>query len=505
MSSHNLPASTSTPPAMTPEEFKALGYRMIDWIAHYIADPAATVGDRPIRSAATPGDLLRALPDSPPIDPEPASTIEHDLHSLILPGVTHWQHPAFMGYFSANNSYPSILGELLSAGLGVQGMLWETSPAATELEVRVLDWLAQLLGLPDPFQSGLVGDRTSPMNDAPGGGGVLQATASEATLVAIVAAADDLARRTGATRESMRIYTSEQAHSSVIKAVGIAGMGRPAARLIPTDDQFAMDPEALRVAIEEDLAAGLHPCAVVATMGTTSTGAFDPIDRIGALTKAHNLWLHVDAAWAGSAMVCPELRAPMVGVELADSFCTNPHKWLLTNFDCSAFFVNGAVRRQQLTSALSITPAYLRNAGTDRGAIDYRDWQIPLGRRFRALKLWFVLRSFGATGLRSHIQGHVRIAEALERAIRADDRFEVFPQRSLALVCLRARGGDALTSAIIQAVNDTGKALLTQTIVEHQGAPTTLIRIAIGAPTTTLSDAQAVWSLITSAHDRLAP
>ncbi|RMH28772.1 MAG: aspartate aminotransferase family protein [Planctomycetota bacterium] len=435
----------------------------------------------PVLSRAEPGEIAAMLPDTPPERPEPWDAILADLDRVVLPGVTHWQSPTFFGYFPANSSPEAILGDLASSGLGVQGMLWLTSPACTEIETRVLDWLADLIGLPEPFtsRSGV-------------GGGVIQGTASEAVLVAMLAARDRMDGNAGLTA-----YGSTQAHSSVVKAAKIAGVGRERVRLIETDDALAMDPAALARAIDDDRAAGRTPFFVCATLGTTSTGAIDPVEEIGRVLDrpgAARPWLHVDAAWAGAACVCPEHRQMLGGVERADSFNFNPHKWLLTTFDCSALWVRD---RGPVLDALSITPEYLRNRASDAGAvIDYRDWQVPLGRRFRALKLWFVIRGLGAEGLREHIRRSISLASDLETRLRADPRFEVPVPRSLALVCFRLRGEDARTERLLERVNASGEAFFTHTRIEDRDRPgetRLVIRAAVGGVWTRAEHIDRAW------------
>jgi len=486
------------PGRIQPEEFRRLGHRLVDWIADY----QARVAELPVLSRAAPGDLLRALPEVPPetgCGEAGWDAILADLDALIVPGITHWQSPQFHAYFPCNASTPGILGELVSAGLGIQGMLWATSPAATELEQRVLDWLAQLQELPARFR-------------APQGGGVIQGTASEAALVAMVAAR----HRVGAGRDADLVaYASSQAHSSIVKAARIAGVcddaegktqaGRRTVRFVPTDADLRMDPTALRAAIREDQAAGRIPFFVCATVGTTSSGAVDPLpDIVRVLDEtgvtAAGGWLHVDAAWAGSAAVCEEHRHLLSGLEGADSYTFNPHKWLLTNFDCSAFWTADP---QSLTAALGVTPEYLRNRATDAGqVVDYRDWQIPLGRRFRALKLWFVLRHFGAEGLREHIRHHVGLAAHFADLVTADPDFELAAERSLSLVCFRLSGpreeADALGRTLLDALNAEGQVYLSHTTLPDptDRRPRFVLRMAIGAAATTAADITHAWERI---------
>lgn len=462
---------------MTPEEFRTLGHRVVDWVAQYMD----RVDALPVRAPVEPGQITSMLPTEAPESPEGWDEILADLDRVILPGITHWQSPNFFAYFPCNASGASILGELVSAGLGVQGMMWSTSPACTELETVTLDWLAKLIGLPESFHSA-----------APNAGGVIQGTASEAALVAMIAARN----RAGAV-DKLVAYTSEQAHSSILKAANILGLPPGALRTIATDAELRMDPAALASTIAADQAAGLTPFFVAATLGTTSSGAFDPLSEIGGIAVGANCWLHVDAAWAGSAFVCEEFRAPMAGVERADSFNFNPHKWLLTNFDCSAMWTRDAAA---LTGALTVTPEYLRNPASETGAvIDYRDWQIPLGRRFRAIKLWFVLRSFGAEGLRAHIRGHVELAELFESWLRADARFDLAAPRSLALVCFRLNDdpGGERTRALLARVNETGELFCSHTTLpDSAGTPRYVIRFAIGAVGTKREHLERAWAVI---------
>ena len=404
---------------------------------------------------------------------------------MILPGITHWQHPSFFAYFPANASGPAILGDLLASGLGVQGMLWATSPAATELETHVMDWLAELLGLPAAFRS----DGS--------GGGVIQHSASDAALVALLAAihraSAGSSARDGVAAGRFTVYTSGQTHSSVEKACRVAGLGDTALRKLDTDPWTgAAQPDHLRRLIDADRAAGFVPALVVASVGTTGTGAVDPVPELADIAHDAGAWLHIDAAWAGVAAVCPELRWLLDGVERADSLCTNPHKWLLTNFDCDAFWV---ADRAALIGALSILPEYLRNAASETGeVIDYRDWQVPLGRRFRALKLWAVIRWYGAEGLRGHIRTHVALAQEFAGWVDADDRFELLAPHPLALVTFRLRSGDDETRALMERVNRSGSMYLTHATVGGRFA----LRLAIGSVLTERRHVEAAWAQLTS-------
>src|SRR5437660_4907134 len=405
---------------MTPEEFRRHGHTVVDWIADYYA----RIESLPVLSRARPGEVRGSLPPEPPANGEAFETILHDVEKLILPGITHWQSPNFFAFFPGNASGPAILGDLLSSGLGVQGMLWVTSPACTELETHVLDWLVKMLDLPQQFLS----SRT--------GAGVIQDTASSASLCALLAARERATNFVSNQRGcdgKLVAYTSAQAHSSVEKGVQIAGLGRENLRMIAVDNNFAMRADILSRQIEQDRGAGLVPCYVCATVGTTSSNAIDPVREIGRICRENNLWLHVDSAMSGTAALCPEFRFLHDGMEFADSYCFNPHKWMLTNFDCDCFYV---ADRAALISTLSVTPEYLRNPATESGAVfDYRDWHIPLGRRFRALKLWFVIRHYGVEGLRAHIRRHVALAQEFASWVQRDDRFELAASSPLHLVC----------------------------------------------------------------------
>ena len=465
---------------MTPEEFRRRGREVVDWIADYWE----RIESFPVLSPLQPGAVAARLPLEPPERGEPFDALLRDVGGTILPGITHWQSPNFFAYFPANVSGPSVLGELLSAGLGVQGMLWSTSPAATELETRILDWTARMLDLPESFLS------TSR------GGGAIQDSASSAALCALLAARE---RATGGRANAsgpdgrLAAYASTEAHSSIEKAARIAGIGSENLRKIPTDGRFAMRPDALEEAISRDREAGKVPFFVCATVGTTATNAIDPVREIGRIARAHGLWLHVDAAMSGSAAVCPEFRHIHDGLELADSYCFNPHKWLFTNFDCDCFFV---ADRNALVSALAILPEYLRNPATESGAvIDFRDWQVPLGRRFRSLKLWFVIRHYGVEGLRHHVRRHVALAQEFARWVEADGRFELAAPAPLNLVCFRHRSGDGATRAVLERVNASGRAFLTHARAGGRLA----LRLCVGQTWTEERHVRAVWDLIRSA------
>jgi len=462
---------------MTPEEFRRYGRQVVDWIADYYEN----IESMPVLSRSKPGQTRASLPAHPPADGEAFESILKDVADLILPGVTHWQSPNFFAFFPANTSGPAILGELLSAGLGVQGMLWATSPACTELETHVLDWLVEMLGLPEKFLS------------TGTGGGVIQDSASSAALCALLAARErstNFASNERGCDGSLVAYTSSQAHSSIEKAVKIAGLGRENLRLIDVDDRWAMRPDLLAAQIEKDRQAGRVPFFASATVGTTSSNGIDPLPEIGNICNDNNIWLHVDAAMAGTAAVCPEFRWIQNGLELADSYCFNPHKWMFTNFDCDCFYV---ADRNALIRTLSILPEYLRNQATESGAvIDYRDWHIPLGRRFRSLKLWFVIRHYGVEGLQTHVRRHIALAQMFADWVKADDRFELAMPPPLNLVCFRHRGGDAINQRLMNRLNQSGGIYLTHTAMHDR----ITLRFCVGQTGTERRHVEQAWRRI---------
>lgn len=468
---------------MTPDEFRRRGREIVDWIADYME----RVESYPVRSRVKPGEIRAKLPAAAPERGEPFEDVLRDLDEIVMPGITHWQHPSWFAYFPANASGPAILGDLLSSGLGVQGMLWQTSPAATELETHVLDWLVDLLGLPDGFRSDSAG------------GGVIQDTASSAALAALIAARERATggetNRTGC-RGDLVAYVSNQAHTSLEKAARIAGIGDENLRRIDVDDTYAMRPDALRDAIAADAAAGRKPFFVSATVGTTSSNAMDPVRAVGEVSRERGLWLHVDAAMSGTAALCPEFRWIQDGLELATSYCFNPHKWMFTNFDCDCFWT---ADRAALIRSLSVLPEYLRNRATESGAvIDYRDWHVPLGRRFRALKLWLVIRHYGAEGLRAHIREHVRIAQEFARWVEADDDFVLAAPAPLNLVCFRHIDGDERTQAVMDRVNDSGEMFLTHTKLDGR----LVLRMSIGQTWTEERHVRDAWTRLKAAVRR---
>jgi aromatic-L-amino-acid/L-tryptophan decarboxylase len=461
------------------DEFRRHGHALVDWMTDYLAN----VGRHPVRAQVRPGEITAQLPAAAPARGEPLERIFADFEDILLPGMTHWQHPSFFAYFPANSSPPSVLAEMLTATLGAQCMLWQTSPAATELETRTLDWLRQMIGLPEGFA------------------GVVQDSASSATLCAVLVAreraTDWQAGEEGlGALPPLLFYASEEAHSSVEKAIRIAGLGRRSLRLIPTDDGFALRPGALAAAIREDRDAGRVPAGVVATLGTTGVGASDPLRGVGEICREQRLYLHVDAAWAGSALLLEEQRSLIDGAEHIDSFVFNPHKWLLTNFDCSAHFVRDP---SALVRTLSVLPAYLHSRETG-AVIDYRDWGVPLGRRFRALKLWFVLRSYGVERLQAMLRNHIAWTAELGERIAGEADFELVTPPRLALLTFRYHPHglgdeaalDQLNERLLHTLNDDGRLYLTQTRVRGRY----VIRFAIGQLYTTREHVHHAWAVI---------
>ena len=462
---------------MTPEQFRRYGKQVVDWVADYYE----RIETLPVLSKVRPGEVRRQLPAAPPPQGEDFDRFLADLDRVILPGVTHWQSPKFHAFFPANASGPAILGDLLSSALGVQGMLWSTSPACTELETHVLDWLVGMLGLPEKFLSSSTG------------GGVIQDTASSATLCAMLAARE---RATNYTSNQQGLtgklvaYTSTQAHSSVEKAAMISGIGLDNLRLIETDGNYAMNVRDLAAAVEQDIREGRVPFFVMGTVGTTSSNAMDPLPEIAAIARRHGLWLHVDAAMSGTAALCPEFRHFQQGVESADSYCFNPHKWMFTNFDCDCFYV---ADRAALIKTLSILPEYLKNQATESGAVfDYRDWQIPLGRRFRSLKLWFVIRHYGVEGLQFHVRQHVEMAQSFAQWVRDDERFEVMAPAPLNLVCFRYHGSDEENQLLMDRLNQSGDLYLTHTRLSGRF----VLRFCVGQTNTQMRHVESAWQRI---------
>ncbi|MDD0974001.1 DOPA decarboxylase [Pseudomonas fontis] len=461
---------------MNPEEFRKQGHLLIDRIADY----RSNIAERPVMAQVEPGYLKAALPATAPTQGEPFERILDDVDQLLMPGLSHWQHPDFFGYFPSNGTLSSVLGDFLSTGLGVLGLSWQSSPALSELEETSVDWLRQMIGLSGAWS------------------GVIQDTASTSTLVALICArerASDYALVRGglqAQSKPLMIYTSAQAHSSVDKAALLAGFGKHNIRYIETDEAFAMRPEALARAIEQDLAAGLQPCAIVATTGTTATTAVDPLQPIGVIARAHGLWLHVDSAMAGSAMILPECRWMWDGIEQADSIVVNAHKWLGVAFDCSLYFVRDP---QHLIRVMSTNPSYLQSA-VDSEVKNLRDWGIPLGRRFRALKLWFMLRSEGVEGLQQRLRRDLENAQWLAQQIEGAGDWALLAPVQLQTLCIRHQPagleGEALdqhTRAWADRLNASGLAYVTPATLQGQW----MVRISIGALPTEREHVQRLW------------
>ena len=466
---------------MTPEEFRRAGHELIDWVADY--RERVVRAEFPVMSRNVPGALRDALPKAPPQEPEDFAAVRRDLDALILPACTHWQDPRFHDYFPSNGLPAAVLGDLVSTGLGQLGLNWQASPALTELEEVCLDWWRQMLGLSERWS------------------GVIQDTASTATFVALVCARER-ATNHAATRGGLQgqpgalvVYASAQAHSSVEKAALLAGFGRENLRMVAVDDNFDMRPDALASAIATDRAAGREPCAIVATCGTTASTAFDPIAEIAQIARAQELWLHVDAAMAGSAMILPECRHLWDGVEGADSLVVNPHKWLGVSMDCSTYYVRDP---QFLVRVMSTSPSYLQTAA-DGTVKNYRDWGLPLGRRMRALKLWFVIRDQGVSGLQARIRRDLAHAQWLAAEISRHACWKILsPVRLQTLVVRHEPPGfdaaaiDTHTRAWAQALNDSGKAFLTPTVIDDRWA----VRVSIGAAATSHGHIAELWQLM---------
>jgi len=474
------------------EAFRAAGHEVVDWIAEYLA----RIEDYPVLSRVRPGSIRSKLPARPPEEPEPFSRILDDFRSLIIPGITHWNHPGFMAYFSSSGSVAGILGEFLTAALNVNAMLWRTSPAATELEDLALDWLREMLGLPPEF-SGIITDGASMSSF------LAVATAREAAQVRV-----GEARAHGRDLPQLCVYASEEAHSSVEKAVIAAGLGRDGFRAVPVDADFRMRSDALASMIGQDLAEGWRPACVVATVGTTSTTSIDPVAAIADICRSHGAWLHVDAAHAGMAAILPEMRHVLNGCERADSIVVNPHKWLFTPLDCSALYTR---RPDLFKSAFSLVPEYLRTAEAEsEAARDYMDYGVQLGRRFRALKLWMVIRAFGVDGLRRRIREHIRIGRQFAGWVDADPDFERLAPVPFSTVCFRFRPEAArnrgeryiedLNQALLDAVNDTGQVFLSHTRLRDLFA----LRLQVSQLRTEERHVRRAWELIRENASRIA-
>ncbi|ERM99170.1 tyrosine/DOPA decarboxylase 2 [Amborella trichopoda] len=482
------------PHPLDPEDFRKQAHIMVDFIADYYQD----VEKLPVRSEVEPGYLRHRLPDSAPYNPEPLENILEDVKSHIVPGITHWMSPNYFAYFPSSGSTAGFLGEMLSTGFNVVGFNWLSSPAATELESIVIDWIGKMLCLPKSFLfSG-------------GGGGVLQGTTCEAILCTLAAARDRKLKKIGGDKiGQLVVYASDQTHCALQKAAQIAGIRPENFRAVPTTKScnFGLSPAALRRAMEEDVAAGLVPLYACATIGTTSSTAVDPLEGLGRVTRDFGVWLHVDAAYAGSACICPEFRHFLDGVELADSYSMNAHKWFFTNLDCCCLWVKNP---DALVQSLSTNPEYLRNKATEsKMVVDYKDWQIALSRRFRALKLWMVLRSYGVSNLRNFLRSHVRMAKQFEGLVNADPRFEIVVPRTFAMVCFRLApptgsrwetdNGEELNKALLEAVNSTGLAYMTHAVV----GGVYMIRFAAGGTLTEERHISAAWRLLQEQADAL--
>ncbi len=470
---------------MSPEQFRIHAHQLVDWMADYLGN----VGKYPVKPAIQPGDIKKQLPVAAPAQAEPFDRIFDDFENIILPGMTHWQHPQFCAYFPSGSSEPSILGEMLATTLGAQCMIWLTSPSAEELEERMMEWLRDAIGLPREFT------------------GVIQDSSSSSTLVALLTAREwktnyAINQSGYSGREKFRIYASTQAHSSVDKDVRIAGFGFENLVKIPVDREYAMRTDELEAAINHDKALGFTPLCVVSTLGSTSSTAIDPIEAISRICRKHNVWHHIDASYAGSALILPELRWMAKGAESCDSFVFNPHKWLFTNFDCSAYFVRD---KQALVNTFSIMPEYLKTP-EDRLVNNYRDWGIPLGRRFRALKLWFVLRTYGLEGLQQRLRDHIAYGQWVKEQVETTRGFELMAPAPLNLVCFRIHPDgiddeaklDELNSRLIQELNASGKILLTQTRLDNKF----VIRFVAGQTHATMDSVKRGWEIVRDAISR---
>lgn len=471
---------------MDSKEFRNEAHKLVDWMADYFED----VESYPVKLDVQPGDILKQLPESAPQESELFKEIVDDFKEIIMPGMTHWESPYFMGYFPANKSYPSVLAEMLTATLGAQCMSWLTSPAATELEERVMEWVREIIGLPESFT------------------GVIEDTASTSTLCALLMAREQVTdfgiNESGFSGDqTFTVYCSSETHSSIEKDVKIAGLGRKNLRKISVDENFAMRPDELEKTIRKDLEDGCKPTAVVVTIGTTGSTAIDPLEAIGEICSKYEVFLHVDAAYAGTALLLPEMRWMNTGIEHADSFVFNPHKWMFTNFDCSAFYVQDEAL---LVRTFEITPEYLKTP-EDKRVKNYRDWGIQLGRRFRALKLWFVLRSFGVEGLQEKIRHHLALAQDLKEEIEQHEHFELLAPVPLNTICFRYHPAhisdeqklDELNEQLLNQIQDSGELFLTHTKLDSQYT----IRIVIGNTNVEKRHVDKAWNLIQNKASQL--
>jgi len=461
---------------MTTSEFRKQGYKVIDWLADYYEN----IESYPVLSQVSPGEIRSNLPDSPPVKGRNYDEILSDMDTM-MPGMTHWQHPNFHAFFPAGSSGPAILADMIATGTGIVGMLWETSPSCTEVETHVLDWLVDMLGMPSKFKSNEIG------------GGVIQDTASSSTLIALIGAREYASKgefNSITTNTKLSSYVSSHSHSSIEKAIKVAGLGNNSLRVISVDSDFAMIPDELEKQIKDDIENGVTPAFVCASVGTTNTTAMDPIEEIGKICKKYDIWLHVDAAMAGAAALCPEFRYIQNGLEYAQSYTFNPHKWMLTNFDCSVLYVDD---RNKITSAMSVVPEYLKNKGSETGqVIDYMDWSVPLGRKFRGLKLWQVINYYGTEGLQKYIRENVEHTQILKSWIEEDDNFEIIAPVPLNLICFKHKKGSAFNQKLHETVNQTGKLYITRTKINDEY----ILRFSIGQATGTIDHIKKSWKLI---------
>ncbi len=471
---------------MDNSDFKKHAHEVLDWMADYFNN----VESYPVKSPVRPKDIYKQIPATAPTEGESFETIFDDFKKIIMPGITHWNHPSFFAFFPANNSYPSILGEMITATLGAQCMIWETSPAAAELEQRVMEWLGNIIGLPGYFS------------------GVIQDTASTSTICSLLTAREKISQyhinSSGYPSDTrFTTYASKEAHSSVEKGIKIIGLGKESLRKIAVDQQFAMIPDALEEAISKDIKKGHKPLCVVAVLGTTSSTAIDPLKEIGEICEKYKVWLHVDAAMAGTALVLPEKRWMIEGIEKVDTFVFNPHKWMFTNYDCTAYFVKD---KEALIRTFEILPEYLKTK-EDEQVNNYRDWGIQLGRRFRALKLWFVLRSFGLEGLRERIRFHIELGQYFADKVKASDEFEILAPVPINNVCFRYKpkkvdGPEALNQlniTLLENLNMTGKVYLSHTKLNDVYT----IRMCVGQTEVEKRHVDAAWDLIVQEAGKL--
>ncbi len=468
------------------EEFRKYAHQLVDWMAEYFDE----VENLPVTPEMKPGDIYQKIPEVAPDQSESFEKIFTDFKEKIFTGMSHWQSPNWFAYFPANSSKPSVLAEMLTATMGTQGMIWLTSPAATELEERMMEWLRQMIGLPPRFT------------------GVIQDTASTATLVALLTAREKITgwkiNRKGFSKQPFTIYCSTQAHSSIDKAVKIAGFGEENLRKIPVDEDFSLIPNLLEDAIQKDMKAGKKPLVVISALGTTSSTAIDPVRTIGEICQKYGLWHHIDAAFAGTALLLPEKRWMNDGAELADSFVFNPHKWMLVNFDCSAYFVKDP---KALVRTFSITPEYLKTS-QDQVVKNYREWGIPLGRRFRALKLWFVIRSYGVEGIQKMLRHHLKMARWFEQQIDTAEDFKKLAPVVLNTICFRYQPPhieqehilNSLNQMLIEKLNETRRVLFTQTKLDDKFT----IRMVIGQTEVQERHVETAWQLIQETARSLA-